>query len=941
MARLIIWSLFVICTVLPGNQVWAGRERSIPLVPLFDTPIGLYESTRPNALVFEDFNGDGATDLAAGFGYSNSELMILAGNGNWAFHMANRYLCDSIQDIVLLDCNGDPFVDLAVIQNYGTYYNGRVRIFLGTGDASLTDGGTATVGAGPLSAVAHDFNSDGWPDLAVVNYASESISVLLNMGNGTFDLATELAAGREPTALVFSDFDQNGRADLAVTNSGDDSVALFSGAGDGSFTPLGALHLAGEPCAPCASDFDHDGKVDLAVALKQTNGIAVLRGVGGGDFAPPDFYSAGERPCSMAIEDFNGDGSRDIAALNCGDDTVSLLLGRGDASFNAPSIIELGYDADRIFACDVNRNGLPDFVVLRQMSNEILLFRGNGDGTFVQPREIPSAGPHTNITRGDFNDDGAWDAVAYGGPNAQVFIGDGAGGMTPENPFDPGDVFGSGIIVADLDADGFGDLIFSSLRDSMIQIRLGHGDGSFQPPLSYHPGDFFARIIRAGDFNVDGCLDLAAVLRSPYWSNADQHRLLILAGSGDGTFTESDRINIEGLFAGDLLPMDANLDGRTDLISVVVSPELGLAAYLGKGDGTFRSPNVLWAGRGVSSASCAAADFNNDGAPDVVISAFPGNVLICQGFGDGSFCAGAEYPLGDGLIAAGDFNGDGLPDIVRRYQDAVAFSPGAGGGTLNGTLCHALPRGLSEFVHGDLNGDGLWDLAVPQSVSSSLAILLNRTQSAGIPAPPLNLRAVPQHGAVALSWQEAPGASTYRIYFGHTAGGPYGETAEAGASTSFVISSLTPGQTYFFVVTASNAHGESGPSNEAAAVPLPTETATIDLQLNQGYFVPDALFQLTSRLMNFGPAVDAVECIALAAFGEYYFWPDWGHYPESGVQFEPAYLDPGETRELVILELVWPHAAGEASGMTFYGALLTRQSLALLSFDQVEFGFGQ
>jgi hypothetical protein len=63
-----------------------------------------------------------------------------------------------------------------------------------------------------------DFNGDGHLDLAVVNEASVSVSVLLGDGTGSFGPQTTFKVGVGPWTVAFGDFDGDGRLDLAVVN---------------------------------------------------------------------------------------------------------------------------------------------------------------------------------------------------------------------------------------------------------------------------------------------------------------------------------------------------------------------------------------------------------------------------------------------------------------------------------------------------------------------------------------------------------------------------------------------------------------------------------------------------------------------------------------------------------------------------------------------------
>ena len=68
----------------------------------------------------------------------------------------------------------------------------------------------------PSAVAAADLNGDYVDDLAVVNLAGNSVSVLHNRGDGTFTLIDEYAVGAGPEDVVAADFNNDGRRDLAV-----------------------------------------------------------------------------------------------------------------------------------------------------------------------------------------------------------------------------------------------------------------------------------------------------------------------------------------------------------------------------------------------------------------------------------------------------------------------------------------------------------------------------------------------------------------------------------------------------------------------------------------------------------------------------------------------------------------------------------------------------
>jgi fibronectin type 3 domain-containing protein len=91
-----------------------------------------------------------------------------------------------------------------------------------------------------------------------------------------------------------------------------------------------------------------------------------------------------------------------------------------------------------------------------------------------------------------------------------------------------------------------------------------------------------------------------------------------------------------------------------------------------------------------------------------------------------------------------------------------------------------------------------------------------------IPAAPTNLSATAGNTQIALSWIASPGATSFSVYRGTTAGGE-SSTAIASGLTGYTYTDtgLTNGTTYYYKTTAINSSGTSAYSNEASAVPAP------------------------------------------------------------------------------------------------------------------------
>ncbi len=226
------------------------------------------------------------------------------------------------------DFKGDGKLDLAVV-NKGS---NTVSLLLGKGDGTFTEatGSPITVGQSPVAIASGDFNADGHPDLAVVNQTAGTVSIFLNKGDGsgTFNTGQVLTAGSGPIAVTAADFNADGHPDLAVVNQTAGTVSIFLNKGDGSgaFGPKTDFATGASPVSVATGDFNVDGRTDLVIANQTDNTVSVLLGNGNGQFSPRFDLAIGRSPSAVVAGDFNGDGRTDLATANQADNTVSVIL---------------------------------------------------------------------------------------------------------------------------------------------------------------------------------------------------------------------------------------------------------------------------------------------------------------------------------------------------------------------------------------------------------------------------------------------------------------------------------------------------------------------------------------------------------------------------------------------------------------------------------------
>ncbi len=276
-------------------------------------------------------------------------------------------------------------------------------------------------GSGPSEVALGDLNRDGTLDMVVSNTLSNTISVFLGNGDGTFQAPRSFDVGAfalpfdgpfffaGPDAdrgLVLADFNGDGLPDVAVTNWASGDVSVLLGRGDGTFAPQRRFDATTAPLPLAVGDLNGDGVPDLvavdSIFPNQTT-VASLLGRGDGTFKPEQTITVVSPlggnfpPDAVQVADLNGDGHPDVVVGALNGQDVHVLLGNGDGTFTAGQVLTTTEaSTTALLVGDVNGDGIPDIVSTTPQFGNVNVFLGNGDGTFQAPQsylagQLPSA----------------------------------------------------------------------------------------------------------------------------------------------------------------------------------------------------------------------------------------------------------------------------------------------------------------------------------------------------------------------------------------------------------------------------------------------------------------------------------------------------------------------------------------------------------------------
>ena len=328
----------------------------------------------------------------------------------------------------------DDGINDLIVANSG---DNTFSVLLGNGDGTFQSQVTYATGTDPVSVTTGQFNGiiDGYLDLAVANKDSNTLSILLGNGDGTFQKQTNLNTGHSPMSVVtayFHDLTSGTEVDLAVANQADNTISIFQGNGDGTFkTPTSISLPSGyKPAGLADTDLNGDGHIDLVIADSGSNTISVLLGNGDGTFRQRTDYPTGNGPVYVAFGDFNGDGAPDIAVANEEGNSVSIYYNQETDSsvplgtFIAGSTRDFlaGNGPTSIAVADYNLDGSADIAVSDITDNAVTVLLNAGNESFTPISELPVGSGPVSITSADFNGDGRPDAATADSGSAETTV---------------------------------------------------------------------------------------------------------------------------------------------------------------------------------------------------------------------------------------------------------------------------------------------------------------------------------------------------------------------------------------------------------------------------------------------------------------------------------------------------------------------------------------
>jgi hypothetical protein len=643
---------------------------------------------------------------------------------------------------------------------------------------------TREVGNNPVALVDADFNNDGVLDLATANHDSGTVSVLLGVGDGSFELHKDFKVGGHPDGLVAVDYNNDGIPDLLVRDSTAGIVTVLPGLGDGGFSelPIAQLSLANRTVAALfptsqlsvTADFNRDGYPDTATLNSSGTGtpghIELDRGLPAALPASID-TPLGTYPVSLFLKgvqqvpansitsspaqsmplqaDLNGDRTLDeVTVSRAGDILVRYAIPGQTGVFDAPVVANDKEHPVQSVAI-VATGAETELAAIEYGTNTIALYKRQVGGQWVR-----SEGPPT--------------------------------GLSPTQ-----------IFAADLNGDGYADLVVANNFFGLASLSVYHGeaDGSFTYVSDLNVGTDISDVILT-DINGDGVPDIVV-------TNADAGEVGVLLHRGlPGTIAFQDE---QPLRAG------AGMYGVKESVATPVANESVPSADF---------PPLYFPISNEETDSVAVGDFTGDRVMDLVVTNRGSNTFaILRGKAGpfGSYVDPQIFRAGDRPIAvcAADFNGDHHLDLAILNAGNSTVSIFLGDGQGHFSLADTVSAGSSPTGLAVQDVNGKEDLLISNVFGDLLTLVSNGNGTFQPPYIPGN--------RVPLAVQTmGPGGQPEVLLSNQQTGQVFVQTRLPGSTQFVPVASLnTPGQTTVLAPGAvewSQLEGSSRPLYDAVVI---------------------------------------------------------------------------------------------------------------------------
>ena len=357
------------------------------------------------------------------------------------------------------DLNGDGFIDFVLFDNETIY------VVFGRYGGSLNAQMAIPLPEQYFQFTTFDLFNDGIADIAFPNPESNSLDIYVG-NKDTIDFSQHLAipTGDTPGLVQKVRFNADDVDDFFVYNAGSNTISIILGAGNGTFLMQKTTQVPTYPNAVSFADIDGDQIKDVSI-YSGPEEITLFKGMPNGELV--EITSLDICANQMELVDVNLDGYLDIVTACGSTHQIEIFLGNENGGYESASVIQAGFSGTPKFGL-MDIDGDDDLDLITSRIKVYLNHNGTFDGP-VQQKATQNS--ESGIKFHDMNNDSLQDVVSG---NISVFINDHHAYLQDEMLFRslPTSVFE----LADVNSDSLTDIVslYNDFGDSYFLITLNN-----------------------------------------------------------------------------------------------------------------------------------------------------------------------------------------------------------------------------------------------------------------------------------------------------------------------------------------------------------------------------------------------------------------------------------------------------------------------------------